>query len=147
MGQRLFENAFTLGAKLRVLRPENHPDAIAERLRQGEAPLVALGGEELVRNLKQDARPVAGGLIGAGRPAVGQVDENLLAVFNDGVIARAVDVDHGPDAARIVLVLRFVQTLIAQTYFHWVPRTVSAGERGRPLDRTCPPYRSSKALL
>ncbi len=68
-----------------------------------------------MRDLEQDARPVAGGLVGPGRPAVRQVDENLLAVREDGVVPRAVDIDHGPNPAGIVLVPRLVQTLIVQS--------------------------------
>ena len=74
--------------------------------------MVTFRGEELMRNLKQNPRPVAGGFIGAGGAAMSEVDEDLLAVFEDGVVARAVDVDHGPDATGIVLVPRLVQTLI-----------------------------------
>jgi hypothetical protein len=85
------------------------------RLGQRKAPRVALGREKLVRDLEQDARPVAGGFVGPGCPAMRQVDENLPAVLDDGVVLRAVDLDHGPDATGIVLVPCFVQTLVVQS--------------------------------
>ena len=78
---------------------------------QGKAQPVGLGGEELVGNLHQDARPVAGRFVGPGRPAVHQVHQHLLAVFDDLVLAPAGNIDDRADAAGIVLPPRIVQTL------------------------------------
>ena len=46
-----------------------------------------------------------------GRPAVHQVQQHLLAVLDDGVVAAPGDVHHGPDSAGVVLPLRIVQAL------------------------------------
>ena len=69
------------------------------------------GAEEPVGNLQQNARPVAGRFVGPGGPAVHEVHQHLLAVFDDGMVAASRDIHHRTDAARIVLPLRIVQTL------------------------------------
>ncbi len=119
--QRLLQDSLAPAAKLRIPGSENHPDAVAERLGQVKAQLLTLDGEELVRNLEQNARPIAGRFVGAGCPPVCQVDEDLHAVFEDRVVPRARDIHHGADPTRIVFILRFVQTLVMQSR-HWVPR-------------------------
>ena len=63
-----------------------------------------------MRDLQQNARPVAGRFVGPGRPPVHQVQQHLLAVLDDGMVAAAGNVDDGPDAAGIVLPLRIVET-------------------------------------
>ena len=69
------------------------------------------GAKEPVGNLQQDAGAVAGRFVGPGRPAVHEVQQHLLAVLDDGVVAASRDVHDGPDPARIVFPLRIVQTL------------------------------------
>ena len=77
--------------------------------RQGETQPIGLFGEKLVRELHQDARPVAGRFVGPGRPPVHEIQQHLLAVFHDGMIADARNVDDGADAAGVVLPLRVIK--------------------------------------
>ena len=57
----------------------------------------------------KNARPVAGRFVGPGGPPVHQVQQHLLAVFHDGMIADARYVDDGADAAGVVFPLWLVQ--------------------------------------
>ena len=93
-------------------RQEHHADAVLAGRRQGESELGAFAAEELVRDLDQDARAVAGLRIAAAGAAMRQVDEDLNA-FGDDVVRRlAVDVDDKADSAGVVLVARIVQSLL-----------------------------------
>ena len=56
-----------------------------------------------IRHLDQDAGAVAGIRLAAAGAAMQQVDEDLQAARDDAVRPSAGDVDHEPDAARVVL--------------------------------------------
>ena len=100
------------------------------RVGQLEAQPGGHGAKEPVGNLQQDARPVAGRFVGPGRPAVHEVQQHLLAVFDDGVVAASRDIDHRTDAAGIVFPLRIVQTLgLGRGGFH-VVTTVPVSTEG-----------------
>ena len=105
------EDAFALQARLRLHRQEGHAHAVFAGGRQGEAELGAFAGEELVRDLDQDAGAVAGFRIAAAGAAVGQVDQNLNALDDDVVRFLALDVGDEADAAGIVFVARVVEAL------------------------------------
>ena len=90
---------------------EHHADAVLAGGRQGEAELGALAGEELVRNLDEDAGAVAGFRVAAAGAAVGQVDENLDALDDDVVGFLALDAGDEANSAGIVLMARVVQSL------------------------------------
>ena len=92
-------------------RQEGHAHAVRPRLRQLEAELGALAGEELVWNLDQDAGAVAGLRVAAAGAAVGQVDKNLDSLADNVVALMAADAGDEPDAARVVLVRGIVETL------------------------------------
>jgi hypothetical protein len=62
-----------------------------------------------VGKLDQDAGPVAGGLVGARRPAVHQVQEHLLAVLDNRVAAAPRHADDRPNAAGVVFLRGIVQ--------------------------------------
>ena len=93
----------------RVLREEQHRHAIPAGRGEAEAEPVGLGRKELVGHLQEDAGPVAGRFVGPGGPAVHQVQQHLLAMLDDGMIAAARDIDHRADAAGVVLPLRIVK--------------------------------------
>ena len=63
-------------------------------------------------DLEEHARPVAGGLVAAGGPAVHEVQQHLLAVLDDPMVPPPGDVHHGPDAAGVVLAPGLVETLV-----------------------------------
>ena len=66
-------------APLGVARHEQHADAVFAGRRQRDAELLRLAGEELVRDLHQDAGAVAGARIGADRAAMLEVDQDGAA--------------------------------------------------------------------
>ena len=90
---------------------EHHADAVLPGRRKREAQLGALAGEELVRNLDQDAGAVAGFRIAAARSAVRQIDQNLYALDDDFVRFLTFDVGNEADTAGVVLVAGIVKSL------------------------------------
>ena len=105
------DDAFALQTRMRLDRQKHHPDAVLAGRRQREAELAALPREELVRNLDEHARAIAGLRIAAASAAVRQVDQNLNALDDDVVGLMALDVSDEADPAGIVLVARIVKTL------------------------------------
>ena len=94
-----------------LLRQEDHAHAVLARGRQLD-PLLGHGGAVvLVRNLDQDARPVAHQLVGTHRAAVVEVLENLQALLDDAVGLLPLDVGDEADAAGVMLAARVVQAL------------------------------------
>ena len=67
--------------------------------------------QEPIRHLDQNARAVARVHFTAAGATVQQVDQELERLTDDGVRATALDVDHEPDAAGVVLVPRVIETL------------------------------------
>ena len=78
---------FALPPHRRILGKEQHGHPIPAESWKGEAEAIGLGGEELVRHLEEDAGPVAGRFVGPRRPAVHEVQQHLLAMLDDGMIA------------------------------------------------------------
>ena len=74
-------------------------DAVVARFRQGKAQRVAFGGEEFVRELHEYPGAVAHQRIGADRPAMREVLQNLQALGDDIVRAPALQVGDEADAA------------------------------------------------
>ena len=68
-------------------RQKDHADAVLAGLRQLDVQAATFAGEELVRNLDEDAGAVAGLRIAAAGAAMGQVDQDLDALAHD-VVAR-----------------------------------------------------------
>jgi hypothetical protein len=66
---------------------------------------------ELVGELEQHPRPVAGLGIGEGGAAMRQAGEHLDPAVDELVGLAAVDLAHEPDTARSVLEARIVETL------------------------------------
>ena len=89
------------------------PHPYSPRAGQREPELGALAREELVRDLDQNARPVARLRVAAAGAAVGEVDEDLDALADDLVRAFATDVGDEADAAGIVFVDGTVEPLRA----------------------------------
>src|ERR1017187_7346879 len=103
----------TFGAQPRVRfhGQEYHAHSVLAGRRQREAQLGALAREELVRDLDQDTRAVAGFRIAPAGAAMRQVDEHLDALDDDVVRFLALDVGHEADSAGIVLASGIVQSL------------------------------------
>ena len=101
----------TRRARARIAREKDHPDAVLARLGQIDAEAFALAREELVRDLDEHARPVALERIGAGRPAVREIREDLEPLRDDFAALLALDVGDEAEAAGVVLVARIVESL------------------------------------
>lgn len=97
-----------------VLRHVNHGHSVASGRGKHEAVLLRRLGEELVRELNQDARAVARVRLAATRAAMVEVDENLDALLDDLVGLLALHVHDEADAAGIVLELRVVKSLLGR---------------------------------
>ena len=95
----------------RVARQEDHADAVLPRAGQLDAGRGRRPQQELVRHLQQHAGAVAGvDLAPAGAP-VQQVQPDLERLPHQLVRPLALDVDHEPYAARVVLEARVVESL------------------------------------
>ena len=94
-----------------LARHEQLADRVLPRLRQCESELGRLLGEELVRDLRQDAGAIAHARVGADRAAMLQIAENLQAVFDDLVRLAAFDVGDEADAAGILVERGVVEAL------------------------------------
>ena len=75
-----FEDAFALQALVRFDGQKDHADAVLARRGKRKTEIGALAGEELVRNLNEDAGAVAGFGVAAAGAAMSQVDEDLDAL-------------------------------------------------------------------
>ena len=73
--------------------------------------LAVSADQELMRNLHQDTRAVAGQRITAAGPAMRQVVQHLQSLAHDIVGSLALDIDDEADAAGVVLVPRVVKAL------------------------------------
>ena len=101
-----------LGAGLRigvVVRQKDEADSKVAVVVEVMAELGHLGSEYLVRDLRQDARAVAGLCVGVERTAVREVAERLQSVTQDLVRALPADVRDEPSAARVVIVHGIVE--------------------------------------
>ena len=87
------------------------PTAYSPGLGRREAEPVGLLGEELVRDLHQDAGAVAGARIGADRAAMLEVAQDGERVLDQLVRLAALDVGDEADAAGILLERRIVEAL------------------------------------
>ena len=105
-----------------VARQEDACRRHSRPARGSSKPVRPLGGEKLVRHLRQNAGAVAGQRIAAAGPAMRQIDQDFQARAQRSVALFAADVDDEADAAGIVLVGRIVQALL-------VGRTAQFAER------------------
>jgi hypothetical protein len=92
-------------------RKKNHSNAVRSCLWKLETKLLALAGEELMRDLNQNASAVTGFRIASTRAAVRQVQKNPNSLLDDVVTFSAADAGDEADAAGVVLVSRMVQAL------------------------------------
>ena len=97
--------------RLGVLGQEENSHAVMFLGGKRKTEGVGLGAEELIGDLDKNPGAVAGRFVGARRAAVHEVQQHLLAVLDNGMIAASCDVDDGADAAGIVFPLRIIQTL------------------------------------
>ncbi len=114
------EDAFAGEALVGLDGQEGHADAVFAFGGEGEAEGGAFAGEELVRDLDEDACAIAGFGIAAAGAAVGEVDEDLDALLDDVVGFMAFDAGDEADTAGVVFKGGVVESL----------RLRQAGSRG-----------------
>jgi hypothetical protein len=92
-----------------VSRHEEMPNGILTAGRQLEAELRALSLEEGMRDLDEDARPIAGERVGPDGSAMLEILKNAQGVDDDLVARPRLEVGDEADAAGIVLTPRIKQ--------------------------------------
>ena len=90
---------------------EAHGHGVFAGRRQIDAVVLGPGAIERVGNLNQNPGPVADQRVGAHRAAVVQIDQNLQTRLHDFMRFAAFDIGYKPNAARIMLVTRIIQSL------------------------------------
>ncbi len=93
----------------RIVRQEDQAGAVLAGGRQVESEIER--AKEPVRHLQQQAGAVTGVGLAAARAAVLEIDEELQALLDDVVRLLPLQVDDEADAARVLLVLRVVESL------------------------------------
>ena len=91
---------------------ENHSNAVIARGWQFETELRTFLTVKFVRNLNQDTGAIAGLGIRTDSTAMGQIDQNLQPLLNDGMAFLAFDIGDETDAAGIMFVAAIVKALI-----------------------------------
>ncbi len=82
------------------LKNAGHAEVI--RRRQLYAQLLRLRGHKIKGNAQQNARAVAGHIIGPRRAAMVQIQQHLPAQFDHRAVRAAADIHHRADAAGIM---------------------------------------------
>ena len=120
-----------------IARHEQGADRVFAGLRQLEAEPRRLLGEELVRDLHQDAGAVAGARIGADRAAMLEIAEDGERVLDDLVRLAALDVGDEADAAGILVERGIVKALRARAW-RSLPRVAGSADPALPGKPSAP---------
>ena len=110
----LFQDAFAKPPFMPLHGQERHAHSVFARGRQAEAQTCALSFEKGMRDLDENARPIARIGIAPAGSTMSEVDQNLDSLEDDVVAFLAGDISHESDAAGIVLKLRVIETLRAR---------------------------------
>ena len=113
-GDAAVNQGAALGLGRRGRRQEHHPHAVAAWLRQSYAMGGTLLLKELMRQLNQDAGPVAGFRVAAAGPPVTQVDQGFQTLGDDLVGLAAPDVGDHAHPAAVVFQLGGVKAITGQ---------------------------------
>ena len=113
-GDAAVNQGAALGLGIRGRRQEHHPHAVAAPLRQGNAQSGSFLLKELMRQLNQDAGPVAGFRVAAAGPPMAQVDQGFQTLGDDLVGLAAPDVGHHAHPAAVVFQLGGVKAIPGQ---------------------------------
>ena len=93
----------------RVVRQEQHADAVVSGRWQREAEFLGFPGEKLVRGLNQNTGAVAGARVGADRAAMFEVEQDRQRVFDDPMRLAPLDIGNESDTAGIFFQRRIKQ--------------------------------------
>jgi hypothetical protein len=111
LAHNALQNSFALQALVFLDRQERHANAIKPGLGQIESEFATLPHKKLMRNLKQDASPIASFGIASAGPAMRQVQKNLDALRYDFVTFVAADVGNKSNPTGVMLLRGMIQTL------------------------------------
>src|SRR5216683_4133497 len=111
LAHNAFQDSLALQALMLFYWQECHAHAVRTGQRQFETQLTALPHKELVWDLEENARAIAGFRIASAGPAMRQVEQHLDSLAYDVVTFVAADAGHESDPAGVVLLRRMVQTL------------------------------------
>jgi hypothetical protein len=111
LGDRLLDRGADDREADLVARHEQVPDAVMAGLGQDDAQRRAFLGEETMRDLHEDAAAVAHLGVGADRPAVVEVAQDVEALRHDGVGPAVLHVGDEADAAGVLLVRGIIEAL------------------------------------
>ena len=112
----LLEDAHAGCHAFRIHWQKHHGHAVIALVGQQAPVLLRFLAEEAVRNLKQDARTVAGVLLEAHAAAVLQVHEHGQRIVDHLVGTLSLQVGERADAACVVFEFLTVQTLIGRVF-------------------------------
>ncbi len=90
---------------------KGHANCILARCRQSETQRFALAHEKLMRNLNQQSRTITCFGIAPAGTAMGEIDQDLNALFDDLMTLLPTNAGDKSDATGIVLLRRIVKTL------------------------------------
>jgi hypothetical protein len=93
------------------LGEEEHGHAVRQSPRQDESEPVGFGHKKFMRKLQQNARSIPRRFVGACRPAMLQIEQDLLAMFYNRVLPSPGDIDDRPDAAGVMFLSRIVESV------------------------------------
>src|SRR5262249_24953472 len=96
---RALDDRLAIDALGVIARHEHVADAVMAGLGQGDAEGRAGLAQEVMRDLHENARAVAGERVGTGGAAMGQVFENLQAVLDDLAAWPTFEIGDETDAA------------------------------------------------
>jgi hypothetical protein len=109
-----FKQSLAFTAAGAVLRQEHHPHGIVARAGQFESPMRALVREKSVRNLEQDARPVARvSLTPASSPML-KIQEHLNRLVDNPARTATLNVNDEAQTARVMFEPRVVKSLLCR---------------------------------
>ncbi len=136
---RTLDFLFARHPRRRFLGQEHHAHAVLADRRQRQALASAGAAQKCIGKLDQDAGAIALQRIRTGRAAMGEVFQDRETLRDDRVTLAALDVGDEPQAARIALVRRIVETLahrgkvtlVGESFVHGRPHGSAESTAGR----------------
>ncbi len=110
-GKRFGHNRLAPGAARGVLRHENLANGVFAGRGQLESEALRFSGKKFMRDLNENARPVAGERIGADGASMLQMEQDFQRILHNLMTFHALDVRDQAEATGIVFVGRMIKPL------------------------------------